>query len=159
MEVPLNELVSGSSRVGISTQGIVASVRDDCGIIMRCTQCRRVLRDGNCSEHGDDEGNQDVRLRLVLDDGIATSSLLVNKEASLSLLGMTEDELKLEIESNGQMEFVQNLRGKLLGQLMSASGRTIVDEQGAMLLADSTQLVEQDPGLISTEIRAKWGVQ
>ena len=159
VEVPLNELVSGSSRVGISTQGIVASVRDDCGIIMRCTQCRRVLRDGNCSEHGDDEGNQDVRLRLVLDDGIATSSLLVNKEASLSLLGMTEDELKLEIESNGQMEFVQNLRGKLLGQLMSASGRTIVDEQGAMLLADSTQLVEQDPGLISTEIRAKWGVQ
>lgn len=159
VEVPLNELVSGSSRVGISTQGIVASVRDDCGIIMRCTQCRRVLRDGNCSEHGDDEGNQDVRLRLVLDDGIATSSLLVNKEASLSLLGMTEDELKLEIESNGQMEFVQNLRGKLLGQLVSASGRTIVDEQGAMLLADSTQLVEQDPGLISTEIRAKWGVQ
>tara|TARA_B110000444_G_C18831613_1_gene593558 strand:+ start:240 stop:1934 length:1695 start_codon:yes stop_codon:yes gene_type:complete len=159
VEVPLNELVSGSSRVGISTQGIVASVRDDCGIIMRCTQCRRVLRDGNCSEHGDDEGNQDVRLRLVLDDGIATSSLLVNKEASLSLLGMTEDELKVEIESNGQMEFVQNLRGKLLGQLVSASGRTIVDEQGAMLLADSTQLVEQDPGLISTEIRAKWGVQ
>ena len=62
--------------------------------------------------------------------------------------------LKVEIESNGQMEFVQNLRGKLLGQLVSASGRTIVDEQGAMLLADSTQLVEQDPGLISTEIRA-----
>lgn len=159
VEVPLNELVSGSSRVGISTQGIVASVRDDCGIIMRCTQCRRVLRDGNCSEHGDDEGNQDVRLRLVLDDGIATSSLLVNKEASLSLLSITEDKLKAEIESNGQMEFVQNLRGKLLGQLVSASGRTIVDEQGAMLLADSTQLVEQDPGLISTEIRAKWGVQ
>ena len=48
VEVPLTELVNGSSRVGISTQGIVASVREDCGIIMRCTQCRRVLRDGNC---------------------------------------------------------------------------------------------------------------
>ncbi|MFL2984631.1 MAG: hypothetical protein ACJZ5B_04040 [Candidatus Poseidoniaceae archaeon] len=159
VEVPLTELVNGSSRVGISTQGIVASVREDCGIIMRCTQCRRVLRDGNCSQHGDDEGNQDVRLRLVIDDGTSTSSLLINKEATLSLLNMTEDDIKAEIDSNGQMEFVQRLRGKLLGQLVSASGRTIVDDQGAMLLADKTELVDQDPGLLSTEIRAKWGVQ
>ena len=126
---------------------------------MRCTQCRRVLRDGNCSQHGEDEGTQDVRLRLVIDDGTSTSSLLINKEATLSLLNMTEDEIKAEIDSNGQMEFVQRLRGKLLGQLVSASGRTIVDDQGAMLLADKTELVDQDPGLISTEIRAKWGVQ
>ncbi len=159
VEVSLTELVSGSSRVGISTQGVVASVREDCGIIMRCTQCRRVLRDGNCSEHGENEGTQDVRLRLVIDDGTSTSSLLINKDATLNLLNMTEDEIKAEIDSNGQMEFVQRLRGKLLGQLVSASGRTIVDDQGAMLLADKTELVDQDPGLISTEIRAKWGVQ
>lgn len=159
VEVPLTELVNGSSRVGISTQGIVASVREDCGIIMRCTQCRRVLRDGNCSQHGDDEGNQDVRLRLVIDDGTSTASLLINKEASLNLLNMTEDKIKSEIDSDGQMEFVQRLRGKLLGQLVTASGRTIVDEQGAMLLADKAEIIEQDPGLISTEIRAQWGVQ
>jgi replication factor A1 len=159
VEVPLTELVNGSSRVGISTQGIVASVREDCGIIMRCTQCRRVLRDGNCSQHGDDEGNQDVRLRLVIDDGTSTASLLINKEASLNLLNMTEDKIKSEIDSDGQMEFVQRLRGKLLGQLVTASGRTIVDEQGAMLLADKAEIIEQDPGLLSTEIRAQWGVQ
>jgi len=159
VEVQLTELVNGSSRVGISTQGIVASVREDCGIIMRCTQCRRVLRDGNCSQHGDDEGNQDVRLRLVIDDGTSTASLLINKEASLNLLNMTEDKIKSEIDSDGQMEFVQRLRGKLLGQLVTASGRTIVDEQGAMLLADKAEIIEQDPGLISTEIRAQWGVQ
>ena len=159
VEVQLTELVNGSSRVGISTQGIVASVREDCGIIMRCTQCRRVLRDGNCSQHGDDEGNQDVRLRLVIDDGTSTASLLINKEASLNLLNMTEDKIKSEIDSDGQMEFVQRLRGKLLGQLVTASGRTIVDEQGAMLLADKAEIIEQDPGLLSTEIRAQWGVQ
>lgn len=159
VEVPLTELVNGSSRVGISTQGVVASVREDCGIIMRCTQCRRVLRDGNCNQHGDDEGNQDVRLRLVIDDGMSTSSLLINKEATLNLLNTTEEKIKAEIDSDGQMEFVQRLRGKLLGRLVIAYGRTIVDEQGAMILADKTELVEQDPGLISTEIRAQWGVQ
>lgn len=159
VEVPLTELVNGSSRVGISTQGVVASVREDCGIIMRCTQCRRVLRDGNCNQHGDDEGNQDVRLRLVIDDGMSTSSLLINKEATLNLINTTEEKIKAEIDSDGQMEFVQRLRGKLLGRLVIAYGRTIVDQQGAMILADKTELVEQDPGLISTEIRAQWGVQ
>ena len=157
-EVELNELVNGSSRVGISTIGVVASVREDCGIIMRCTQCRRVLKDGNCAQHGDDSGNQDIRLRLVIDDGKATASLLINKEATLELLGISEKDIVSEIDSNGQMEFVQSLRNKLLGKQVMASGRAIVDEQGAMVLADKTELVELDPALIATEIRAKWGV-
>ena len=157
-EVELNELVNGSSRVGISTKGVVASVREDCGIIMRCTQCRRVLKDGNCAQHGDDSGNQDIRLRLVIDDGKATASLLINKEATLELLGISEKDIVSEIDSNGQMEFVQSLRNKLLGKQVMASGRAIVDEQGAMVLADKTELVELDPALIATEIRARWGV-
>ena len=99
---------------------------------MRCTQCRRVLRDGNCNQHGDDEGNQDVRLRLVIDDGMSTSSLLINKEATLNLLNTTDEKIKADIDSDGQMAFVQRLRGKLLGRLLIASGRTIVYDKGAM---------------------------
>ena len=125
---------------------------------MRCTQCRRVLKDGNCAQHGDDSGNQDIRLRLVIDDGKATASLLINKEATLELLGISEKDIVSEIDSNGQMEFVQSLRNKLLGKQVMASGRAIVDEQGAMVLADKTELVELDPALIATEIRARWGV-
>lgn len=160
VEVELSELVNGSSRVGISTKGIVASVREDCGIIMRCTQCRRVLKDGICSETKCDtySGNQDIRLRLVIDDGKATSSLLINKEATLDLLGTTEKEIVSEVDSNGQMEFVQSLRKKLLGKQVIASGRAIVDDQGAMVLADKTELVDLDPAMLATELRAKWGV-
>ena len=160
VEVELSELVNGSSRVGISTKGIVASVREDCGIIMRCSQCRRVLKDGICSETKCDtySGNQDIRLRLVIDDGKATSSLLINKEATLDLLGTTEKEIVSEVDSNGQMEFVQSLRKKLLGKQVIASGRAIVDDQGAMVLADKTELVDLDPAMLATELRAKWGV-
>ena len=160
VEVELSELVNGSSRVGISTKGVVASVREDCGIIMRCTQCRRVLKDGICSETKCDtySGNQDIRLRLVIDDGKATSSLLINKEATLDLLGTTEKEIVSEVDSNGQMEFVQSLRKKLLGKQVIASGRAIVDDQGAMVLADKTELVDLDPAMLATELRAKWGV-
>ena len=46
----------------------------------------------------------------------------------------------------------------LLGRVVKASGRTIVDEQGAMILADHVELNDDDPGLLATEVRAKWGV-
>lgn len=158
VEVDLSDLATGASRVGISTSGHVISVREDSGIISRCTECRRVLRDGECATHGAQEGNSDVRLRMVLDDGKSTISLIVNKAASESLIGMDEKAISLEVTENGTMAFVQSLRERLLGRQLKASGRTIVDEQGAMLLSDSAEIIEIDSGLVATELRTKWGV-
>ena len=158
VEVELNELSSGASRVGISTIGNVVSIREDSGIITRCSECRRVLRDGECAIHGAQEGDKDVRLRMVLDDGKSTISLIVNKQASESLIGMNQSEISSDIMENGTMAFVQNLRERLLGRELKATGRTIVDEQGAMLLSDDVELVEADSVLAATELRAKWGV-
>ena len=158
VEVNLEELVTGASRVGISTQGNVVSIREDSGIIHRCPECRRVLRDGECAIHGAQEGNKDLRLRMVLDNGKSTISLIVNKEASESLTGMTQEEISSYITENGSMQFVQELRERLLGRELVARGRTIVDEQGAMLLSDDTQLIEADSVLAAAELRASWGV-
>jgi ssDNA-binding replication factor A large subunit len=158
VEVNLEELVTGASRVGISTQGNVVSIREDSGIIYRCTECRRVLRDGECATHGAQEGNKDLRLRMVLDNGKSTISLIVNKEASESLTGMTQEEISSSITENGSMQFVQELRERLLGRELVARGRTIVDEQGAMLLSDDAQLIEADSVLAAAELRTSWGV-
>ncbi|DAC28801.1 MAG TPA: hypothetical protein D7H99_01495 [Candidatus Poseidoniales archaeon] len=158
VEVGLTELTNSSSRVGISTEGTIVSVRDDSGIIMRCLECRRVLRDGECSSCGSSESQQDVRLRLVIDDGENTASLLINKSASIKLTGLDEDKMAQKIESDGKMEFVQSLRDMMLGRVIKANGRTIVDEQGAMILADHVELNDDDAGLLATEVRAKWGV-
>jgi hypothetical protein len=95
---------------------------------------------------------------LAIDDGRSSVSLLTNKEATLGLLGMDESQLQDAVNDAGQVAFVQSLRGKMLGRKISASGRTIVDEQGAMLLADGASLVEEDAGLRATEIRAQWRV-
>ena len=157
-EVELYELSTGASRVGVSTTAIVVSVREDSGFIQRCTECRRVLRDGECFEHGPNDGSTDVRLRLAIDDGRSSVSLITNKDATLSLIGMTEEELAAEVNDLGQMAFVQSLRSKMLGRKIKASGRTIVDDQGAMMLADSASLIDEDAGLRATEIRAQWRV-
>ncbi|RJU90931.1 MAG: hypothetical protein DWC08_06780, partial [Candidatus Poseidoniales archaeon] len=74
------------------------------------------------------------------------------------LLGITEEEMQTQVSDLGQLAFVQSLRSKMLGRKIKASGRTIVDEQGAMMLADSASFVEEDAGLRATEIRAQWRV-
>ncbi len=158
VEVSLTDLANGTSRVGVSTVGSVVSVREDTGIIFRCSDCRRVLRDGECATHGSQKGEEDLRCRLVLDDGQSTISLILNKESSEKVLEMTIDKVKDSISEIGTMSFVQLVREKILGKEMKASGRTIVDEQGAMLLSDSAELVEKDSAMEAAEIRAKWGL-
>ena len=161
VEVDLQDLSTGASRVGISTSGTIVSIREDSGVISRCSQCRRVLRDGECSVPTCEsyEGVDDVRLRMVMDNSQSTISLIVNKIASESLIGMSMDEISSFVAENGSMQFVQNLREKLLGRELKANGRTIVDEQGAMLLSDDVGIIEVDSALVATELRAKWGVQ
>ena len=158
VSVDLDELASGTSRVGISTQGKIVSIREDSGVIYRCPECRRVLRDGECATHGTQDGNMDVRLRLVLDNGKSTISLIINKSATESLVGMSQDDISSNISENGSMQFIQDLREKLLGRDLIANGRTIVDEQGAMLLSDDVNLIETDSVLAASELRSKWGV-
>ena len=63
----------------------------------------------------------DVRLRMVLDDGNSTISLIVNKAASESLIQMDQESISKDIAENGTMSFVQSLRERLLGRQLKAS--------------------------------------
>ena len=157
VEVSMSEVVAGPSRVGIKTSGMLVSVREDSGFIRRCTECRRVLRDGACFEHGPNEGTEDVRLRLVVDDEGVTAAVLVNKEASLSILGMSIDEMRTHVDELGETGFVQRIRGTMLGRRITVSGRSIVDEQGAMVLADDVEVMEHDAQMRASELRVQWG--
>jgi ssDNA-binding replication factor A large subunit len=158
VEVPLSDVVAGPSRVGLKTEGMVVSVREDSGFIRRCTECRRVLRDGACYDHGANEGSEDVRLRLVLDAaGSSTAAVLVNKEASMAVLEMNEADMRTQVDELGEVGFVQAVRERLLGRNLSVNGRSIVDDQGAMILADGVTLVAGDAQLRATELRTLWG--
>ena len=157
VEVNLTDVVAGPSRVGIKTQGMLVSVREDSGFIMRCTECRRVLRDGACFEHGPNEGTEDVRLRLVVDQGGVTAAVLVNKEASLATLGMTLDEMRAKVEELGDLGFIQYIREQMLGRNITVSGRSIVDDQGAMVLADGFVVETHDAQMRASELRMQWG--
>ena len=157
VSVSLAEVAAGPSRVGIETTGMVVSVREDSGFIRRCTECRRVLRDGACFDHGANEGNEDVRLRLVVDEAGATTAVLVNKEASLAALSLTDGDMKSKVEELGDIGFVQLVREHLLGRSVEVRGRSIVDEQGAMILAEAMEVTQRDAQMRASELRTLWG--
>ena len=71
---------------------------------------------------------------------------------------MSQADISSNVSENGSMQFIQDLRERLLGRELLANGRTIVDEQGAMLLSDDVELIESDSVLAASELRSKWGV-
>ena len=157
VEVDLAEVVAGPSRVGLKTSGMLVSVREDSGFIMRCTECRRVLRDGICSDCGPNAGNEDIRMRLVVDLDGATAAVLVNKDATLAALDLDVDAMRSKIDEIGEQGFVQHVRERMLGRHLTVTGRSIVDEQGAMILADGCSMDVHDPQMRASELRAQWG--
>ena len=158
VEVGLTEITQGGSRRGISTSGTIVAINDGSGIIERCPECRRMLRDGSCTEHGAQRGEEDLRLRFVLDDGVSNANLFLGKEPAEEFLGMGMDEIKSEISSIGKEVFVSNLRRRVLARKMTVHGRCAVDGQGAMLFADKVDLVEPKPAEDAERVMQKWEV-
>lgn len=109
-------------------------------------------------EHGVVEGNRDLRIKMVLDDGLSTASIFLNQKASEKFTGKDIDELAARIADEGSSRFVAGLRQENLGRRMQVEGRSIVDDQGFMFMADSAEIVEEDPLLSAAEVRNTWGV-
>lgn len=158
IEISVSELARGSGRIGVKTQGVFVSIRDDSGVIMRCPECRRTLKDGVCSIHGEVEGNQDIRLRFVIDDGAGNVSVILNSECTQMLLGMDEKSIKAKVQEMGDDGFVSDLRRQFFAKMLSVSGRFLKDENGSMFIADKVSLVEEDAVMMAAEVRNTWGL-
>jgi len=74
--------------------GSIVDVQEGSGLIKRCGQddCTRVLRNGRCAEHGQCDGDFDLRIKAILDDGERSISVLFNEEATEAVTGISLDE-------------------------------------------------------------------
>ncbi len=158
VEVDLTDLVNGGSRRGIRTSGTVVAIANNSGIIERCPECRRVMRDGECAEHDPQRGEEDVRLRFVLDDGVSNASTLIGKEATEALTGMDQGQIRDAIDASTRAGFIATLRERFLARKLHINGRAMVDTQGAILMADSVEVDTRTPEEAANEVMARWGV-
>ncbi|MFL2947333.1 MAG: hypothetical protein ACJZ4J_04070 [Candidatus Poseidoniales archaeon] len=158
VEVDFTELLSGGSRSGVTSTAAVISVASGSGIIHRCPECKKAMRDGACREHGPQEGVEDLRLRIILDDGVSNGALILGRVSAEAFLGQTMAEVRDATQVDGGDAFLAELRSRMLGQKHTFTGRAMIDAQGALLMADHFALAESDLTESANEVRERWGV-
>jgi replication factor A1 len=103
--------------------GALVDVQKGSGLIKRCPTCKRSLAKGVCSEHGKVEGTYDLRIKAVIDDGRRVQDVLINRETTERLVGITLDSAKQMAMEALDHEVVRSMiEGKLVGRYFSING-------------------------------------
>jgi ssDNA-binding replication factor A large subunit len=103
--------------------GAIVEIQKGSGLIKRCPICKRALSKGMCGEHGKVDGSYDLRIKASIDDGRMTQDILINRETTERLVGLTLDEaIKMALEAL-ENEVVRSLiEEKLVGRYYSVTG-------------------------------------
>jgi replication factor A1 len=158
VEVDFSELLSGGSRSGVTSTATVISVQSGSGIIHRCPDCKKAMRDGACRDHGPQAGNEDLRLRIILDDGQTNGALILNRQSAEAFLGQTMADVQTATKDDGGEAFLADLRSRMLGRRHTFTGRAMIDAQGALIMADNFALTDLNLEELANEVRERWGV-
>jgi replication factor A1 len=120
--IPIKEDIEvGSTPVEFS--GAIVDIQSGSGLIKRCPECNRALVKGACGEHGKVEGIYDLRVKAVMDDGEKTQDILLNREVTESLVGITLDKAKeMATEALDQAVVLDVIKSKLVGRYFVAAG-------------------------------------
>ncbi len=103
--------------------GALVDVQKGSGLIKRCPVCKRSLAKGVCSEHGKVDGTYDLRIKAVLDDGRRVQDVLINRETTERLVGLTLDDAKQMAMEALDHEVVRSLiESKLMGRYFGITG-------------------------------------
>jgi replication factor A1 len=116
-------------------EGALVDVQSGSGLIKRCPEedCTRVLQNGRCSEHGEVEGEFDLRIKGVIDDGYKLHEVIFNKEMTEEIAGITLAEAKdRAMDALDTTVVADDIRTDILGSYYRIEG----PELGRYVLVD-----------------------
>ncbi|APE94588.1 replication factor A [Halodesulfurarchaeum formicicum] len=135
-------------------EGALVDIQSGSGLIKRCPveDCTRVLQNGRCSEHGDVEGEFDLRIKGVLDDGREVQDVIFDREMTESLTGIDLDEAKqMAQDALDTTVVVDEMEDTLLGRYYSVTGPVM----GRYLLANEVEELKEPVDPDDVLIRAR----
>jgi replication factor A1 len=109
-------------------EGALVDIQSSSGLIKRCPEedCTRVLQNGRCSEHGSVEGEFDLRIKAVLDDGNEVHEVIFDKETTEELTGTTLEEAKQRaMDALDTTVVADEMQESILGRYYRVSGPTL----------------------------------
>ena len=129
-----------------TVEGALVDIQSGSGLIKRCPEddCTRVLQNGRCSEHGQVEGEFDLRIKGVLDDGETVTEVIFDREATEELTGMGLEEAKdMAMDALDTTVVAEEMGEDVLGRYYRVTGPTF----GRYVLVDEME----DPGTVDVE--------
>jgi RPA family protein len=129
--IPVDDEDADDLEVGSTdaeTAGALVAVQPGSGLIKRCPNedCTRVLQNGRCSEHGEVDGEFDLRVKAVIDDGQMAYDILFNEEATEGLTGISLEEAKqMAMDALDTSVVADAIEDEVLGHSYTVSGPII----------------------------------
>lgn len=133
-----------SGGVEVELRGAFVDMQAGSGLIKRCPEddCTRVLQNGRCNEHGEVEGEFDLRIKGVMDDGVDTYNVIFNREKTESLTGTSIEEAKERAMDALNTDVVAtDMRELVLGRYYDVTGQ----KAGEYILVDEFEEISEEP--------------
>jgi len=111
-----------------TVEGALVDVQSGSGLIKRCPEddCTRVLQNGRCAEHGEVDGEFDLRIKAVLDNGHEVQDVIFNREATEALTGIELEKAKqLAKDALDTTVVADEMRADILGRYFTVTGPTL----------------------------------
>ena len=111
-----------------TVEGALVDIQSGSGLIKRCPEegCTRVLQNGRCSEHGEGDGEFDLRIKGVLDDGGDVHEVIFDQEATEDLTGIGLDEAKqMAMDALDTTVVADEMAEGVLGRYYRVTGPTL----------------------------------
>lgn len=118
----------------ITVEGLVVDVKTGSGLIKRCPQCRRTLTNGVCTTHGAVAAVNDLRLKVVIDDGTGAIGAVFNKDDTEKLTGISMTAAENLAEVQGEGAVMIELTSKILMKRVSVNGNAMSDDFGPSMI-------------------------
>lgn len=137
----IGELESIGGAVDVLVRGVVVDIKKGSGLIFRCPQCKRLVQKGLCRIHGKVDGQPDLRIKAVVDDGMAALTAVLNKDITEMLVGITLAESLREAKEAMNPEVVEEkIKDRMLGKPIEVRGNVTSDEYGLMMIVTEAEL-------------------
>jgi ssDNA-binding replication factor A large subunit len=136
-------------------EGALVDIQSGSGLIKRCPDedCTRVLQNGRCSEHGEVEGEFDLRIKGVIDDGEDVHEVIFDREATEELTGISLDEAQeMAMDALDTSVVADEMHEKILGRYYRVVGPTL----GRYVLANEFEELREpaDPDAVLIKARS-----
>ena len=142
----LGEAVDSGGLFDVEVVGNVLEVRDGSGLIERCPECGRAIQNDQCRVHGAVDGEDDLRIKAILDDGTATVTAIIGAELTEAIYGGDVADAKEAARDAMDKEVVADtIRDELVGGSYRVRGSLSIDEYGANLTVEAFEPADDEP--------------